>query len=284
MPTDIIRLRYPGTCSVCGAALPASTKAHWDKAVKTVTCLACSAAAAEGEDPANLVVELPSVPPALIKPESGGAGASAQKEFERRHQKREAVLDQRFGRFAGLVKFLVDDPQSTRAWAKGSEGERLLAEALTSRIGDRAVLLHDRKIPRSSANIDHLAIAATGVWIIDAKKYKGRLQRRDKGGWRSTDYHVYVNGRDQTKLAVGLHKQATVVRAALDDLDLPVHSVLCFIEAEWDFFLKPFQVEGVWVTYGKHLAEMIGAAGPLSDDEVLRVANVLAAALPPKAH
>ncbi|MHB1251003.1 MAG: nuclease-related domain-containing protein [Acidimicrobiales bacterium] len=219
-----------------------------------------------------------------MKPESGRAGASAQKEFERRHQKREAVLDQRFGHFAGLVKFLVDDPQSTRAWAKGSEGERLLAEALTRRVGDRAVLLHDRKIPRTTANIDILAIAATGAWIIDAKKYKGRLERRDKGGWRTIDYHVYVNGRDQSKLAGGLHKQAAVVRAALGDLDVPIHSVLCFIEAEWDFFLKPFQVDDVWVTYGKHLAEMIAAAGPLSDDEVLRVANVLAAALPPKAH
>ena len=121
------------------------------------------------------------------------------------------MLDKRFGRFAGLVKFLADDPQPRRAWAKGSQGERLLAEALTRRIGDRVALLHDRKVPTSSANIDHLAIAATGVWIIDAKKYTGRLQRRDKGGWRTIDYHVYVNGRDRTKLARGLHKQPAVL-------------------------------------------------------------------------
>lgn len=284
MITDVIRLRYAGTCSVCGAVLPASTTAHWDKADKTVTCLECAAGAEQSECSAGPLVEHPPKAPVPVKPESGRAGASAQAEFERRHQKRETVLDQRFGRFAGLVKFLVDDPQSTRAWAKGSEGERLLAEALTRRVGDRAVLLHDRKIPRTSANIDSLAIASTGAWVIDAKKYKGRLERRDKGGWRTTDYHVYVNGRDQTKLVGGLQKQSAAVRAALGDLDVPIHSVLCFIEAEWDFFLKPFQVDGVWVTYGKHLAEMIGAAGPLSDDEVLRVANVLAAALPPKAH
>ncbi|NNN09967.1 MAG: hypothetical protein HKL85_12370 [Acidimicrobiaceae bacterium] len=58
-----------------------------------------------------------------------------------------------------------------------------------------------------------------------------------------------------------------MVRAAVGDLNVPIHSVLCFIEAEWDFFLEPFQVEVVWVTYGKHLAEMIGAAGPLAHDE-----------------
>lgn len=277
MATDVIRLRYAGTCSVCGSALAASTKAHWNKAAKLITCLECGGAAAP-EPPTETLPDLR----ALAKPEGGVAGASAQKEYERRHQKREAVLDDRFGRFAGLVKFLVDDPQSTMAWAKGSEGERILAESLTKRIGDRAVLLHDRRIPKSSANIDHLAIASSGVWIIDAKKYEGRLQRRDKGGWRTVDYHVYVNGRDQTKLAGGLHKQAAVVRTVLGDLEAPVQTVLCFIDAEWDFFLKPFQIDGVWVTYGKHLAEMIAAPGPLADDEVLRVANLLADALPAK--
>lgn len=275
--TDIIRLRYAGTCSVCGAALAVSTKAHRDKATKLITCLECGGAAA----PEPQVATLPD-PPVPVKPESGVAGASAQKEFDRRHQKREAILDQRFGHFAGLVKFLVGDSQSTKAWAKGSDGERILAEALTKRIGDRAVLLHDRRISKSSANIDHLGIAASGVWIIDAKKYKGRLQRRDKGGWRTIDYHVYVNGRDQTRLTGGLHKQAAVVRTVLGDPEVPVYTVLCFIDAEWDFFLKPFQIDGVWVTYGKHLAEMIAAPGPLTDDEVLRVANLLANALPAK--
>ena len=279
MTADVIRLRYAGTCSVCATALAASAKAHWDPATKLITCLACGAAAA----PESPIATLPD-PPAPAASNSGRAGGSAQKEYERRHQKREAVLDQRFGRLAGLVKFLVDDPQSTTAWARGSEGERILAEALTRRIGDRAVLLHDRKMPRSSANIDHLAIAASGVWIIDAKKYKGRLQRRDKGGWRTTDYRVYVNGHDQTKLAGGLHKQAAVVHTVLSDLEVPVHMVLCFIDAEWDLFLKPFQIDGVWITYGKHLAEMIGASGPVTDDEVLRVANLLASALPEKPH
>ena len=93
MPTDIIRLRYAGTCSICGAALPASTKAHWDKAAKTVTCLACGTPTADGKDPADMAVELPSVPPERVKPKSGRADASAQKEFARRHQKREEVLD-----------------------------------------------------------------------------------------------------------------------------------------------------------------------------------------------
>lgn len=282
MTTDIIRLQYPGSCSACGTALLAGTKAHWSKATRAITCLTCDPTA---EDSRPLATHPTSSPPeqsTLVRPESGRAGASGQAQYERLRQKREAELDQRFGRFAGLVKFLIDNPQSTRAWDQGSVGERLLGEALTRRVGDRAVLLHDRKAPRSSANIDHLAIAASGVWVIDAKKYKGRVQRRDKGGWRTTDYHVYVDGRDRTALTQGLHKQATVVRAALGDLDVPIYSVLCFVDVEWDLFLKPFQIAGVWVTYAKHLAEMIGAAGPLTEDDVLATAHALAVALPPK--
>lgn len=66
------------------------------------------------------------------------------------------------GRLAGVVKFLSDDPQSITAWAKGSEGERRLARHLLAAVGDRAVLLHDRKVPGTRGNIDHIAIAAVG--------------------------------------------------------------------------------------------------------------------------
>jgi hypothetical protein len=40
-PLPITLLRYPGTCSRCEVALPAKTKAHWDKASYEVTCLDC---------------------------------------------------------------------------------------------------------------------------------------------------------------------------------------------------------------------------------------------------
>jgi hypothetical protein len=60
----------------------------------------------------------------------GTAGGSARLEYEKRHHQREERIDQRWGRLAGVVKFLADDPQTTIAWAKGSEGERRLAAQL----------------------------------------------------------------------------------------------------------------------------------------------------------
>jgi hypothetical protein len=212
-------------------------------------------------------------------PHVGQAGASAQRAYEKRHQRREAKIDQRWGRFAGVVKFLSDDPQSTRAWAKGSEGERRLAESLTKRVGDRAVLLHDCKVPKTRGNIDHIAIAASGVWVIDAKTYKGLVERRDKGGWFRTDFRLYVDGRDRTKLADGLGWQVEAVRNALVGSDVPVHAALCFIDAEWKLLAKPFQLRDAWVTWGQELAEMIAADGPLSEVDVMHVADRLATAL-----
>jgi hypothetical protein len=38
------------------------------------------------------------------------------------------------------------------------------------------VVLHDLAVPGSTANLDHLAIGPGGVFVIDSKQYRGRLQ------------------------------------------------------------------------------------------------------------
>jgi hypothetical protein len=98
---------------------------------------------------------------------------------------------------------LSDDTQSTKAWARGAEGERRLAAHLTRLLGDRAVFLHDRKVGR--ANIDHMTVAPSGVWVVDAKNYTGRVEYRNVAGWlRPADNRIFVGGRDTTNVATGL--------------------------------------------------------------------------------
>jgi Nuclease-related domain len=43
------------------------------------------------------------------------------------------------------------------------------------------VVLHDLAVPRSQANIDHLVIGPGGVFVIDSKQYRGRLQLDPSG-------------------------------------------------------------------------------------------------------
>jgi hypothetical protein len=43
------------------------------------------------------------------------------------------------------------------------------------------VVLHDLAVPRSQAKIDHLLIGPGGVFVIDSKRYRGRLQLDPSG-------------------------------------------------------------------------------------------------------
>ena len=210
-----------------------------------------------------------------------GPGASAQRKFEGLHRRRSERINARWGRLAPVVNALIDDPQSTTAWAKGSDGEQRLAAHLSRVLGDRAILLHDRKVPHSQANIDHLAVASSGVWVIDAKNYTGKVERRDKGGWFRTDERLYVGGRDRTRLVEGLKGQVAVVQGASGRGDVTVHPALCFTDATWGLFSKPFQLSGVWVTWANSLAELVVAPGPLDDDAVQEIATRISALLQP---
>lgn len=79
-------------------------------------------------------------------------------------------------------------------------------------------VLHDRRLPRSSANIDDLVVTATGVWVIDAERYRGLVKRVDKGGWRQADYRLLIDGRDRTALVEGIQLQVSHVERSSANL------------------------------------------------------------------
>jgi hypothetical protein len=62
------------------------------------------------------------------------------------------------------------------AWRRGSAGERRTARLLSQLEGHGWAVLHDLAIPGSRANVDHLVIGPGGVFVIDSKQYRGRLQ------------------------------------------------------------------------------------------------------------
>jgi hypothetical protein len=67
------------------------------------------------------------------------------------------------------------------AWRRGAVGERRTARLLDPLERQGWVVLHDLAIPGSRANIDHLAIGPGGVFVIDSKQYRGRLQLDPSG-------------------------------------------------------------------------------------------------------
>lgn len=55
------------------------------------------------------------------------------------------------------------------------------------------IALHDRRVPGTKGNIDHLAVGPGGVYIVDAKRYEGKVERRDVGSFFRPDARLYVN-------------------------------------------------------------------------------------------
>jgi Nuclease-related domain len=68
-----------------------------------------------------------------------------------------------------------------RAWRRGAAGERRTARLLVPLERHGWAVLHDLAVPRSQANIDHLVIGPGGVFVIDSKQYRGRLQLDPSG-------------------------------------------------------------------------------------------------------
>jgi nuclease-like protein len=67
------------------------------------------------------------------------------------------------------------------AWRRGAAGERRTARLLEPLERQGWVVLHDLALPGSRANIDHLVIGPGGVFVIDSKQYRGRLQLDPSG-------------------------------------------------------------------------------------------------------
>jgi hypothetical protein len=95
---------------------------------------------------------------AVLSENAGIAESSARREYERRKAKDEERLRQRWGKLGGIAVALSDERQSTKAWATGAIGEERLGAWLDSLVSESVAVLHDRRIPGTKANFDHVAI------------------------------------------------------------------------------------------------------------------------------
>ena len=266
----VMRMRYAGTCA-CGTTIPAGARGGWDKAARAVVCLPCldsptAEVAAPPTMPGVAPWETAAVPrvfpaPALAQPpaalpppvlrslpaeavEVGIPGASLKKEYQRRSDARTARIRGKHSKIGGLILALSDDPASTTAFAKGAIGEESVARRLEKYCGEAVLFLHNRRLGpgRRDGDIDHIAIAASGVYIIDAKRYKdAAIEVRSTGGLlRPRVEKLFVAGRDRTKLLDGLNKQHAAVEAALASYrggpTPSVTTVLCFVDANLPLF------------------------------------------------
>jgi hypothetical protein len=214
----------------------------------------------------------------------GTAGASARREHERRRERREAATRERHPHIGDFLLRLQSPPASEVAWNTGAAGEEALAAHLAKRCPE-VIVLHDRRISRSRANIDHLAVAPSGVYVIDAKRYKGKIEvRKPFFG----EPRLLIAGRERTKLVEGLARQRKAVRAALAETvpAMPVHACFCFLNPDNQAggsglpLLRTLRIEDFPLFYPRKLSKHLNKPGEQSAESRQEVSELLARAFP----
>ena len=239
--------------------------------MRTVTCTSCTATPAEPD-----AAETPR--PAIDR---GQAGASAAREHRRRKSNREARTRARHPWIGALLLALRREPQHELAFQRGAEGERAVAAYLERRTAGRStILLHDRRMPRGHGNIDHIAVAPSGVFVIDAKNIKGKVRVATPlfGTTR-----LLIEGRERTKLIDGVDRQVAAVRDALvgnGHGNVPVQGVLCFTVADLPL-LDTRKIRGHLLLHRRRLAKRLNSDGQLQAAAIDAIAETIAVALPP---
>lgn len=109
----VMRLRRPDSCAQCGTSVSAGTRAGWDRINRLVVCSPCLP---HNRPVSDIEVSLP--------------GASLDWEYQRRSQARETRVKAKHPKIGGLLLALTDVPASTRSFAIGAEGERMIAARL----------------------------------------------------------------------------------------------------------------------------------------------------------
>ena len=262
------------------SSVASGERAGYVRAERRVVCLHCLADQQAGRvDLGALAAEV------AVPPLPGVAGGAARREYERRVAVRAERLAQR-GRIVRLSAAVVGEPQSTRAWAVGAVGEERVAARLQA-AADRGVLaLHDRRIPGSRANIDHIAIGPAGVCVIDAKRYENaQIRVRRVGGlFTQRRDELLVRGRVRNDLVAGLDKQVAAVRAALEAgghgrrtghrRALLRRRALSAVQQG-----IPRRAPASWCSPRK-LAQIVAMPGPITEDERYQLYCVLGDRLP----
>jgi Nuclease-related domain len=245
-------LRYGGTCDFCGATIEKREVGWHNATLKKVRCATCGPTSDE-----TSAQELESTP-ATIDPVGGSA----------------ALREARARR----------DPK----WTKGAAGEYLMDLSLHKHINEGAVILTDREVPGTKSNIDHIVVAPSGVWIIDAKIWRGKIEYKSTSMF-SAERRLFVGGKDRSSAVEAIFNLVIPVAQVIGDKSVPIKPALVFIDGEWSdastariMTSKPYQYLTVWISWPKAILKKINEPGPLDADAIKRIGMHLDASLRPR--
>lgn len=245
-------LRYGGICSSCGVTIAKREIGWHEPTLKKVRCASCGLGLVENQE---------NSPEILTRDTDPVGGSSALKEARARH-----------------------DHNNT----KGAAGEYLMDIALHKHVDGGAIILTDRKVPGGESNIDHVVVAPSGVWIIDSKNWRGKIEYRASTKM-GMDSRLYVGGKDRTYAVEKIFNLVIPVAQIIGDKSVPISQALAFIEGDWGststtrlLTNRPYRHLGVWISWPKAIWKKINESGPLEKDALQRLGALLNEQLPPR--
>ncbi len=145
--------------------------------------------------------------------------------------------------------------RSHNSWAVGAAGEARTAKLLAPLVRrGHAVVLHDRAIPGSRANLDHLAFTAAGALYVDTKNWTSdKSQLTVQGG--TLRYGRY----DQTR---ALQTVVWEAEQAARALGVPVRPVVAVHGAKVPAPRGRLELGGVTVVEAKRLRGLLRSLPP----------------------
>jgi hypothetical protein len=161
----------------------------------------------------------------------------------------------------------------------GEEGVGAELERIAKEYG--LTVLHDLSIPKSKANLDHVLIAKSAIFIVDAKNYAGTIRiSKDKDGVKQ----LYVGRYKQGSLISKMNKYADILRDFLESENIEVRVVplLAFYNATFKEG-SSFHVEGVAINAAGIENEILKyAAGKGAEIDFEVVVPLIKRNFPPK--
>jgi hypothetical protein len=82
-----------------------------------------------------------------------------------------------------VLAWLVRARPDPERWLRGAAGEMATAQLLDELPSRRWTVLHDVRVPGSRANIDHLVIGPSGLWVVDSKTTRARVRTSWRTVW-----------------------------------------------------------------------------------------------------
>jgi Nuclease-related domain len=161
--------------------------------------------------------------------------------------------------------------EQARIWQRGAAGERRTARLLERLTGDGFVVFHDLAVPGSPANVDHLVIGPSGVFVIDSKQWTGSVRQCSDGlAWHN---HYRLDSTLETA-----RWEAQVIGRLLDTRTV---ALLCVHGAH--VHGGGLHAQGVAIVPAHLLRSALGYDRVLSDADVELLATTARARLRPAA-